>query len=192
MPTPSTRVAELRAITPMEGDLNSAKIEKLFTSADIQQRVKELAAEISNDFSEYELHIVGVLKGAFIFLADLVRFVTVPCFVHFIHAASYGNQKTSSGTVRIEQALDLKDKHILIVEDIVDTGLTLSQIVCEFKKQKPASLDICTLLDKPERREVVVDVQYTGFTIADYFVVGYGIDFAEQYRELPYIARLND
>ena len=178
--------------TPIESNVSSSKLKKLFSSTEIDQRVKELAAAISKDFTHYELHVVGVLKGSFIFLADLVRHLTIPCVIDFIQAASYGNKKTSSGSVRIEHSLDVKNKHILLVEDIVDTGLTLSEILSELQKQEPASVDICTLLDKPERREVVIDVRYTGFTIPDCFVVGYGIDFSEHYRKLPYIAKLDD
>ena len=175
----------------MDISLNSSKLQKLFTANEIHQRVQELGMTISRDYAQNELHIIGVLKGAFIFLADLARSLTIPCFIHFLHASSYGSQLISSGEVRIEQSLNVSEKDVLVVDDILDTGLTLKKITQELQKQKPASLKICTLLDKPERRKVEVEAQYLGFTIPDEFVVGYGIDYAEHYRNLPYLAQLS-
>jgi len=176
----------------MEPNHTNAKLEKLFSESQIEQRVKELASEISRDYADNELHIVGVMKGAFIFLSDLIRHLTIPCFVEFIRASSYGNEKVSSGIVKIEHALSLRNKHVLLIEDIVDTGLTLNRIIDDLKGQQPASLKICALLDKPESRKVPAKVDYMGFTISNDFVVGYGIDYAEKHRQLPYIAKLKD
>jgi len=171
---------------------DSSKFNELFSSKEIKKRVQELSLLISDDYMNRELHIVGILKGAFIFLADLVRFLTIPCYIDFLRASSYGSQKISSGQVEIQHNLNLKGRHILIVEDIVDTGLTLNSVINELQIQHPASLKICSLLDKPLARKTSIKVDYTGFTIPDKFIVGYGIDFSEHYRELPYIAELKD
>lgn len=179
-------------IKPMQRNTISPKIEILFSAAEIQQRVNELGAEISRDYARHELHLVGVLKGSFIFLADLARALTIPCSIHFLHASSYGSQQASSGQVCIEHALALHGKNVLVIEDIVDTGLTINQIIQDLKNQDPASLKVCTLLDKPEARRFPADIHYIGLTVPEYFVVGYGIDFNEHYRELPYVARLAD
>ena len=185
-------MAGLFSVNPMDANSIPPQIQKLFPADEIKNRVRLLAEDISRDYIQQELHIVGILKGSFIFLADLVRALTIPCFIHFLHASSYGNKKTSSGQVRIDHALNLHEKHILVVEDIIDTGLTINRVVRELQSQKPASLKICTLLDKPDARQFAVDVQYTGFTVPNKFVVGYGIDFSERYRKLPYIAVLKE
>jgi len=176
----------------MKQKADSSKLHKLFSSEDIKKRVQELSLSISDDYVNRDLHIVGILKGAFIFLADLVRFLTIPCYIHFLRASSYGSQKISSGQVEIQHTLNLAGRHILLVEDIVDTGLTLNSVINELQIQRPASLKICSLLDKPSARKISIKADYTGFTILDKFVVGYGIDFSEHYRELPYIAELKD
>ena len=136
------------------------------------------------------LHLIVVLKGAFIFAADLVRAITIPCRIDFIRASSYGSEKTSSGNVSITHNLQVTNHHLLIIEDIIDTGLTLQQISAELMRMNPASLNICTLLDKPEARKHPVDIAYTGFIVPDKFIVGYGIDYNERYRELSFIGIL--
>lgn len=161
----------------------------LLAEEDIHLKVKELAARISRDYADRELLVVGILKGSVIFLADLVRHITVPTRFDFMAVSSYGASSRSSGVVRILKDLDqgIEGRHILIVEDIVDTGLTLSYLVNNLRTRGPASLAVCTLLDKPSRRIVDVAVQYNGFQIDDHFVVGYGLDYNERYRNLPYI-----
>lgn len=164
---------------------------KILISAErIQTRVAELGREISSDLEGVAmLTVVCVLKGAFIFTADLVRHIDLPCHIEFIRASSYGDQRTSSGQVYLEhhETIELESKHVLLVEDILDTGRTLSRIVAELEAQRPASMRVCTLLDKPSRRVVPFEAPYTGFTISDQFVFGYGLDVAERYRELPFI-----
>ena len=174
----------------MEIDFKFNQLQELYSSSEIQKRVKELAAKISQDYRGQDLYILGILKGSFVFMADLIRSLTIPCIVDFLKASSYGNSVTSSGKVRIEYSADVSGKHILILDDILDTGQTLTKIIETLQIQVPASIKICTLLDKPERREKPVKVEYVGFTIPDVFVVGYGIDFSERYRELPYLAKL--
>jgi len=167
--------------------------EKLISEAEIQEKVKELGKRISGDYGDAEnLIVVGILKGAIIFLSDLVREITIPINLDFMAVSSYGTNIHSSGAVRILKDLevDIEDKHVLIVEDIVDTGLTLKYLLENLKSRSPKSVKTCTLLDKPERRTVGVKVDYNGFNIPDRFVVGYGLDYAERYRNLPYIGVL--
>lgn len=156
----------------------------LVSEKEIASRVKELAGLISRDYDGKKLLVVGILKGAVIFLADLVRNLTVPVELDFMAVSSYGKASESSGVVRILKDLEhsLEGKDVLIVEDIVDTGLTLKYLKENLETRGPASLKICTLLDKPERRKVNVEVDYNGFTIPDEFVVGYGLDYQERYR----------
>ncbi|NTW51107.1 MAG: hypoxanthine phosphoribosyltransferase [Chlorobiaceae bacterium] len=155
----------------------------------ITARVKEMGQAVSDDHADAtELTVVCVLNGAFIFTADLVRQITVPCRLEFIRASSYGLLRSSSGMVTLNHDLDLEARRVLLVEDIIDTGLTLSRILDELQRLRPASLKICTLLDKPSARKIPVEADYTGFTIPDLFVVGYGLDSAGLYRELPFIA----
>ena len=164
---------------------------ELISAERLQERVAELAREISSDLAGIdELTVVCVLKGAFMFTADLVRHLTLPCRIEFIRASSYGEGRTSSGKIKLEhhETIELESKHVLLVEDILDTGRTLSRIVAELEQQQPASMCVCTLLDKPSRRVVPFEARYTGFTISDQFVFGYGLDVAERYRELPFIA----
>ncbi len=158
----------------------------------IQIRIEELAREISRDYAHTELHLVGVLKGAFIFLADLTRALNIPSFIYFMRASSYGNRKGSSGIVKIQHNLNMANKHVLVIEDILDTGLTLHSILQELENQRPASLKVCALLDKPERRETAIEGDYIGFSIPNEFVVGYGLDYNESYRNLPYIAKMDN
>jgi hypoxanthine phosphoribosyltransferase len=166
--------------------MESMHREVLFSKDVIDQRVRELAEEISRDYAGGELIVVGILKGAFIFMADLIRLLKVPCQVDFTQLASYGSGTVSSGDVVIGKdiGLPIAGRDVLIVEDIVDTGLTLSFLVETLKKRGPRSLKICVFLDKKARRKVPFTADYTGFDIDDGFVVGYGLDFNEQYRYL--------
>jgi hypoxanthine phosphoribosyltransferase len=167
----------------------------LLTAADIQGRVAELAAEISRDYPPNEdLHLVAILKGAFLFLGDLIRAMNRPVTVDFMAVSSYAKGTTSSGEVRMVKDLDsgLEGRNVIIVEDIVDTGLTLAYLQEILHARSPKTLRTACLLSKPSRRQVAVKVEYIGFTIEDRFVVGYGLDFAEKYRNLPYIGVLNE
>jgi len=159
----------------------------------IRTRVRELGKQISVDYEGKELLLVGILKGAFIFMADLIRQIEVPVTVDFVVVSSYGASTESSGVVRIDKDLEkgIEGKHVLIVEDIIDTGLTLNYLKHNLETRGPASVRICALLDKPSRRKVSVEADYLGFSIADEFVVGYGLDFAERHRHLPYVAVLS-
>jgi hypoxanthine phosphoribosyltransferase len=159
----------------------------------LQARVRELGAEISRDYAGRDLLLVGVLKGAVFFMADLMRELTIPCEIDFMAISSYGARTDSSGVVRILKDLDLNisGRNVLVVEDIIDSGLTLSYLVRSLTARKPASVDICALLTKPERREVDVPVRYIGFEIPNEFVIGYGLDYAERYRNLPHVAVLH-
>lgn len=157
----------------------------------IKERIREMGSEITEAYAGLdELVIVAVLKGSFIFTADLVREIRLPCRIEFIRASSYGAQRISTGRVTIEIELNLERCNVLLVEDIIDTGLTLSSIIAELRKLHPASLKVCSLIDKPSARKFPVHADYTGFSIPDHFVVGYGLDDAEKYRELPFIALL--
>jgi hypoxanthine phosphoribosyltransferase len=170
-------------------NINSKEV--LISRAEINQRVEELGRQISADYQGRELHLVGVLNGAFIFLADLVRQLSIPCQICFLQASSYKDQKVSSGEVTLMHNLDLNGKDVMVVEDIVDTGLTLKHILEDLHQQKPTSIEICALLSKNIPDKVPVEVKYIGFEIEDRFVVGYGLDFAEKYREVPHIACLD-
>ena len=166
----------------------SASAERVLISAEqIQKRVREMAAQIEHDYPEGPLYIVSILKGAFIFVADLVRALNRSSVrIEFMAISSYGNQKTSSGQVKVTRDLDvnIEGQQVLIVEDIIDSGVTLSYLKRLLEQRHPKSLAIATLLDKPERRLAPVDVKYIGFQIPDEFVVGYGLDYAEDYRNL--------
>ena len=165
-------------------------IDVMITEAAISKRIEELAEEISRDYSGLTLSLVCVLKGGVVFLSDLSRKISVNVEMDFMDVSSYGGNTTSAGVVRIEKDLarPITGKHVLLIEDILDTGQTLSRLIRHLRAQNPASLKVCTLLDKPERR-VIDDVRpdYVGFTIPDKFVVGYGLDYAQKYRQLPYI-----
>lgn len=170
------------------------KPELLFPRETIDRRVKELADQISKDYDGRELLLVGILKGAFIFMADLIRGMSIPCRVDFIRAASYGGGSQSSGEVRIARDMEtpIAGREVLIVEDIIDTGLTLSHLLNVLRQRQPASLRVCAFLDKPERRRVPLTAEYVGFAIPDVFVVGYGLDFNENLRFLPDVCMLKD
>ncbi|MBC8257559.1 MAG: hypoxanthine phosphoribosyltransferase [SAR324 cluster bacterium] len=171
--------------------IDFSKHEILLSSSEIKLRVEELGRQISADYRDRELHLVGVLNGAFIFLADLVRQIDIPCQICFLQASSYKDQKLSSGEVTLMHNLDLSGKEVLVVEDIFDTGLTLKYIFEDLQQQKPKSLEACALLSKQIPDKEAVEVKYIGFEIEDRFVVGYGLDFAEKYREIPHIACLD-
>ena len=174
-------------------DLQSDVAEVLVSEDQIQAKVRELGARISADYAGRELTLVSVLKGSLPFMADLMRSITVPVRIDLMEVSSYGGTSTeSSGLVRILKDLSasIADEHVLLVEDIIDTGLTLNYLVRYLRGKSPASLRICTLLDKPARRLVEIPVDYTGFTIDDRFVVGYGLDFGEFYRNLRYVGVL--
>jgi len=164
----------------------------LFTKEQIAAKVVELGAQISKDYSGQDILMIGVLRGAVLFMADLARAITVPVALDFMAVSSYGSSTTSSGVVRIIKDLDesVQGKHILVVEDIIDTGLTLNYLLDNLKSRNPASIKLCTLLNKPDRRKTPVAIDYNGFTIPDEFVVGYGLDYAEKYRNLPFIGIL--
>jgi len=168
--------------------------EILIDETRLQARVQELGREISADYAGRELLLLGVLKGAVFFMADLMRSITVPCEIDFMAISSYGAGTDSSGVVRILKDLDIniEDRHVLVVEDIIDSGLTLSYLVRNLESRDPASLAVCALLTKPERRENDVEVAYVGFEIPNRFVIGYGLDFAERYRNLRYVGVLHD
>jgi hypoxanthine phosphoribosyltransferase len=167
--------------------------EILIEEEPLQARIAELGSEISREYEGRDLLLVGVLKGAVFFMADLMRELTIPCEIDFMAISSYGAATDSSGVVRILKDLDanIAGRHVLVVEDIIDSGLTLSYLMRSLKARKPASLEICALLTKPERREIEVPVKFVGFEIPNKFVIGYGLDFAERYRNLPYVAVLH-
>ena len=168
--------------------------EVLVQADDLQHRVRQLGEEITKDYEGKELLLVGVLKGAIFFLSDLMRQIYVPCEVDFMAVASYGSATDTSGIVRILKDLDaaIEGRHVLIVEDIVDSGLTLQYLLRTLQARNPASLEVCALLTKPDRRKVELPARYIGFEIPDRFAVGYGLDHAERFRNLPYIAALNE
>jgi hypoxanthine phosphoribosyltransferase len=168
--------------------------EILVQSDELRHRVRELAAEISRDYADRDLFLVGVLKGAVFFLSDLMRHLEVPCEVDFMAVSSYGSSTDSSGIVRILKDLDapIEGREVLIVEDIVDSGLTLSYLLRTLRARNPASLEVCALLTKPERRKVELPIKYVGFEIPNRFAIGYGLDHAEQFRNLPYVAVLRE
>ena len=171
---------------------SSERLVLLYSRDDIARRVRELAAVISADYTGSDLVLIGILRGAFVFLADLIRQLTIPVVVDFVGAASYGTRSQSSGQVTITKELQvpISGRELLLVEDIEDTGVTLQAIGNELKKLGPRSIKVCTLIDKAQRRLVNVQVDYVGFKIAKGFIVGYGIDYAEQYRYLPDIYRI--
>ena len=164
----------------------------LISEEELKQRIKELGREITRDYAGQEILMIGVLRGAVIFMADLSRAIKVPVAIDFMAVSSYGVATSSSGVVRIIKDLDedVEGKQVLIVEDIIDSGLTLNYLIDYIKSRNPKSVKICTLLNKPDRRKVEVPIAYNGFTIPDYFVVGYGLDYAEKYRNLPFIGVL--
>ena len=174
-------------------ELEQAVTEVLIDQDALQQRIQELGEEISTDYTGRDLLLIGVLKGAVFFMADLMRNLTIPCEIDFMAISSYGDSTDSSGVVRILKDLDIniEGRDVLIVEDIIDSGLTLSYLMRNLEARGPASLEICSLLTKPDRREADVPVRYIGFEIPNRFVIGYGLDFAERYRNLPYVGILD-
>lgn len=167
--------------------MESMKKEILYHRDAIRERVASLAAEISRDYQGQEVVLVGILKGAFIFLADLIRYLEIPCVVDFVRLASYGAGSVSSGQIVVTKDLemDIRGRHIIVVEDIIDTGLTLDYLVGVLKQRSPASLKVCAFLDKRLRRKVPFEADYVGFCMDDGFVIGYGLDYNEQARYLP-------
>ena len=173
--------------------MRDAHIGEILVQPDeLRSRVRELAERINADYAGRDLLLVGVLKGAVFFLSDLMRHIEVPCEVDFMAVASYGSSTDSSGVVRILKDLDapLEGRDVLIVEDIVDSGLTLQYLMRTLEARGPRSLEVCALLTKPERRKVDMPARYVGFEIPDRFAIGYGLDYAERYRNLPYVAAL--
>ena len=164
-------------------------ISVMISEEEIEKRVCELAAQISSDFAGETVKLICILKGSAFFACELAKRITVPVMIDFMQVSSYGSGTVSSGTVQIKKDLDepLKDENVIIVEDIIDSGRTLYYLIDVLKKRNPKSIQLCTLLDKPERRERDVKVDYVGFEIPDEFVVGYGLDYAQKYRNLPYI-----
>ena len=180
-----------------DGPLNSAAVseeigEILVQADELQHKIKQMGEEITRDYAGKNLLLIGVLKGAVLFLADLMRHLDVTCEIDFMAVSSYGSSTESSGVVRILKDLDapLEGRHVLVVEDIVDSGLTLQYLLRTLEARGPASLAVCALLTKPSRRTVDLPVRYTGFEIPDKFAIGYGLDYAERYRGLPYVATL--
>jgi hypoxanthine phosphoribosyltransferase len=186
----SASAATSRGTAPADSEIGEVLVE-----ADaLEARVRELGAEISRDYEGRDLLLVGILKGAVFFLSDLMRALTVPCEVDFMALASYGSSTDSSGVVRILKDLDapIEGRDVVIVEDIVDSGLTLSYLLRTLEARQPASLEVCALLTKPERRKVELPIRYVGFEIENRFVIGYGLDHAQRFRNLPYVAVLNE
>ncbi|MBR5789482.1 MAG: hypoxanthine phosphoribosyltransferase [Lachnospiraceae bacterium] len=167
----------------------SEKISVMISESDVDKRIAELGAKISKDYEGRTVHMICVLKGGVFFMCELAKKITVPVTMDFMSVSSYGNGTVSSGVVKIVKDLDdtIEGKDVLVVEDIIDSGRTLSYLLDTLKSRKPNSLKLCTLLDKPDRRVTEVNVDYTGFEIEDKFVIGYGLDYAQQYRNLPYI-----
>ncbi len=165
------------------------RVKVLLTEEEVDKRIRELGEQISKDYEGEEIHLVCVLRGSVFFTCELAKRITVPVSIDFMSASSYGSDTISSGKIKIVKDLEdsLMEKNVIVVEDIVDTGRTLSYLLKMLSERKPKSLRLCTLLDKPDRRVAEVDVDYTGFQIPDEFVVGYGLDYAQKYRNLPYI-----
>jgi hypoxanthine phosphoribosyltransferase len=175
-------------------ELTAAVEEVLIDEDTLQGRIAELGREISDDYRNRDLLLIGVLKGAVFFMADLMRRIDVQCEVDFMAISSYGAGVDSSGVVRILKDLDvsIEGRNVLVVEDIIDSGLTLSYLLRNLEAREPASLEICALLTKPARREIDIECRYIGFEIPNRFVIGYGLDFAERYRNLPFVGVIRD
>ncbi|MDI9489533.1 MAG: hypoxanthine phosphoribosyltransferase [Bacillota bacterium] len=164
----------------------------LFDEAVLAKRIGELGEEISKDYANEEVMLVGILKGASVFMSDLIRKISIPAYIDYMVVSSYGNSAETSGVVRIIKDLEdnIEGKNIIIVEDIIDTGLTLAYLKKNLLNRNPKSLKICTLLDKPSRRQKEIAIDYKGFEVPDEFIIGYGIDYAEKYRNLPFVGVL--
>lgn len=170
------------------------KITTFLTEEEVNERIKEMGKEITEHFKGEEIYVVCILKGSIYFTAELTKRIDLPVKIDFMKVSSYGNTTRSSGVINVQQDLSgsIEGKNVLIVEDIIDTGNTLHRLIELFKSRNPKTLSLCTLLDKPDRRQVDVNVDYIGFSIPDKFVVGYGLDLAEEYRNLPYIGIVED
>lgn len=177
-------------MTQLDGDIK----EFLYTEEQIAEKVKEIGKKVSEDYEGRDLVLVGILKGSIPFIADLIRKITIPCTMDFMAVSSYGSSTESSGVVRILKDLDfeIENKDVLIVEDIIDSGTTLSYLLDYLKRRNPSSINIACLLNKPSRRKSKIAVKYVGYEVPDYFLVGYGLDYAEKYRNLPYIGILKE
>ena len=182
---PRSRVPSVNATDPAIGEV-------LVSTEDLERRVTELGAEISRDYAGKDLVMIGVLKGAVLFLADLMRELEVPCEIDFMAVSSYGSSTDSSGVVRILKDLDgaIEGRDVLLIEDIVDSGLTLHYLLKNLGARNPRSLEVCALLTKPERRRVDLPIRYVGFEIPNRFAIGYGLDHGQRYRNLSYVAAL--
>lgn len=167
----------------------SERITVMISKEDLEARIQQLADKISSDYEGKQLHLICILKGSIFFTCELAKRMTIPVTFDFMSVSSYGNDTKTSGVVRLVKDLDepIEGKDVLVIEDIIDSGRTLSYLLENMRNRKPESLRLCTLLDKPERRVTDVEVDYTGFEIPDEFVVGYGLDYAQKYRNLPYI-----
>jgi len=178
----------------VKNELSAAVSEILIDEETLHTRISELGAQVSDDYRGEDLLLIGVLKGAIFFMADLMRSIEIPCEVDFMAISSYGAGIDSSGVVRILKDLDvsIEGRNVLVVEDIIDSGLTLSYMLRNLEAREPASLEVCALLTKPDRRENDVVCRYVGFEIPNRFVIGYGLDFAERYRNLPFVGVLRD
>ena len=181
-------------MTQVKNELSAAVSEILIDEETLRGRIADLGAAIGEDYRGQDLLLIGVLKGAIFFMADLMRTIDIPCEVDFMAISSYGAGIDSSGVVRILKDLDvsIEGRNVLVVEDIIDSGLTLSYLLRNLEAREPASLEVCALLTKPERRENDVTCRYVGFEIPNRFVIGYGLDFAERYRNLPFVGVLRD
>lgn len=174
--------------------MNNDIKEVLYSEDQLRDKIRQMGAKISKDYSGKELILIGVLKGSVIFMSDLLKEITIPCKMDFMAVSSYGNSTETSGVVRILKDLDfeIQGKDVLIVEDIIDSGVTLKYLMKYLSARKPSSLEVICLLNKPERRKVEINVKYLGYDVPDYFLVGYGLDFAEKYRNLPFVGILKE
>lgn len=165
------------------------KIRVYLSEQEVNARIAELGAQISRDYAGEKVHLICILRGSVFFMCELAKRITIPVSLDFMSVSSYGNSMESSGIVRIVKDLDepLEGRHVLIVEDIIDSGKTLNHLIPMLHARKPLDIKLCTLLSKPDRREVDIEVDYLGFEVPDYFIVGYGLDYAQKYRNLPYI-----
>lgn len=174
--------------------MNNDIKEVLYSEDELGDKIRQMGAKISKDYSGKELILIGVLKGSVIFMSDLLKQITIPCKMDFMAVSSYGNSTETSGVVRILKDLDfeIQGKDVLIVEDIIDSGVTLKYLMKYLSARKPSSLEVICLLNKPDRRKVDIDVKYLGYDVPDHFLVGYGLDFAEKYRNLPFVGILKE
>lgn len=171
----------------------SEKIQVVYSEEEVRNRIKEMGEEISRDYAGKEVHLICVLRGGSFFMCELSKYITVPVTIDFMSVSSYGVGTESTGIIKINKDLDdaIAGKEVIVVEDIIDSGRTLSHLMDLLETRRPESLALCTLLDKPDRRVMEVNVDYTGFQIPDFFVVGYGLDYAQKYRNLPYIGKVS-